>query len=135
MESYQLSALPGAFTDMFEKTNDSLIYRLSTRNVSEYGNLRVNLKGVKSYPIIVELTNDAGKVLATTYVIEPKTIDFEHVQPALFTVRIIYDENKNGVWDAGNYLEKRQSEEVLYIKNPVDVRANWDVEETINLGG
>lgn len=135
MESYQLSALPGAFTDMFEKANDSLIFRLSTRNVSEYGNLRINLKGVKSYPIIIELTNDAGKVLATTYVIEPKTIDFEHVQPALFTVRIIYDENKNGVWDAGNYLEKRQSEEVLYIKNPVDVRANWDVEETINLGG
>ena len=85
--------------------------------------------------MIVELTNDTGKILANAYVTEDKTIDFEQIQPALFTVRIIYDENKNGVWDTGNYLEKRQSEEVIYIKNPVDVRANWDVEENINLGG
>ena len=135
LENYQLSALPGAFTDMFAKTNDSLQFRLSTRNVSEYGNLRMNLSGVKSYPIIVELTNDVGKILANAYVTEAKTIEFEQVQPALFTVRIIYDVNKNGVWDTGNYLEKRQSEEVIYIKRPVDVRANWDVVEPINLGG
>jgi hypothetical protein len=120
---------------MFAKTNDSLQFRLSTRNVSEYGNLRMNLSGVKSYPIIVELTNDVGKILANAYVTEAKTIEFEQVQPALFTVRIIYDVNKNGVWDTGNYLEKRQSEEVIYIKRPVDVRANWDVVEPINLGG
>lgn len=135
LETYHLSALPGAFTDMFEKTNDSLQFRLSTRNVSEYGNLRLNLNGVKSYPIIVELTDDSGKILATKYVTEAKTIDFEQLQPALFTVRVIYDTNKNGVWDTGSYLEKRQTEEVIYIKNPVDVRANWDVVETINLGG
>lgn len=135
LESYQLSALPGAFTDMFEKTNDSLSYRLSTRNVSEYGNLRLNLRGVKSYPIIIDLTDNSGKILATTYVTEAMPIDFEQLQPALFTVRIIYDVNKNGFWDTGNYLEKRQTEEVIYIKNPVDVRANWDVEENINLGG
>lgn len=135
LETYHLSALPGAFTDMFEKTNDSLQFRLSTRNISEYANLRLNLNGVKSYPMIVELTDDAGKVLATTYVTEAKTIDFEQLQPAKFTVRVIYDVNNNGVWDTGNFLEKRQTEEVIYIKNPLDVRANWDVVETINLGG
>ena len=135
LETYYLSALPGAFTDMFEKTNDSINYRLSTRNVSEYGNLRMNLRGVKSYPIIVDLTDKDGKILASSYVTEAKPIDFEQLQPALFTVRIIYDANKNGVWDTGNYLEKRQTEEVIYIKNPVDVRANWDVEENIYLGG
>jgi hypothetical protein len=135
LENYELSALPGAFTDMFEMTNDSLKFRLSTRNVSEYGNLRLNLNGVKSYPIIVDLTDNKGKILASTYVTEAKTIDFEQLQPAIFTVRVIYDVNKNGVWDTGNFLEKRQSEEVIYIKRPVDVRANWDVVEPINLGG
>lgn len=135
LETYHLTALPGAFTDIFEKSNDTLKFNLNTRNVSEYGNLRLNLKGVRSYPVIVELTGDDGKTLARTYLTEAKTLDFEQLQPALFTVRVIYDDNKNGVWDTGNFLEKRQAEEVIYVKKPIDVRANWDVDEVINLGG
>jgi hypothetical protein len=46
---------------------------------------------------------------------------------------VIYDDNKNGVWDAGNFIEKRQSEEVIYFGKEIDVRANWDVEQPFNL--
>ena len=46
---------------------------------------------------------------------------------------MIYDDNKNKVWDAGNYLEKRQSEEVIYFPKELDVRANWDVEQPFDL--
>jgi hypothetical protein len=49
----------------------------------------------------------------------------------LFTVRIIYDNNKNKVWDTGSYLEKRQTEEVRYFPTEIDVRANWDVDQTL----
>jgi hypothetical protein len=43
-----------------------------------------------------------------------------------------YDENKNGQWDAGDFILKKQSEEVIYFQE-VDVRANWDVVQPINL--
>ncbi|NDP27489.1 MAG: hypothetical protein GZ087_08710, partial [Flavobacterium sp.] len=39
----------------------------------------------------------------------------------------------NKEWDSGNYLEKRQAEEVIYFSTPIDVRANWDVEQTFDL--
>ena len=44
-----------------------------------------------------------------------------------------YDDNKNKKWDAGNYLQKTQSEEVLYFPKELDVRANWDVEQVFDL--
>ncbi|MCY1240777.1 hypothetical protein D9M72_536390 [compost metagenome] len=56
------------------------------------------------------------------------------LQPNLFTLRVIYDENKNKIWDTGSYLEKRQPEEVIYYPTDIDVRANWDVDQTVNLG-
>lgn len=46
---------------------------------------------------------------------------------------MIYDENKNKIWDTGNYLEKRQAEEIIYFTTPIDVRANWDWDETLDL--
>jgi hypothetical protein len=49
------------------------------------------------------------------------------VEPALFWLRVIYDDNKNKEWDPGNYLEKRQAEEVIYFSKEIPVRANWDV--------
>ena len=103
--------------------------------MSDYGNLRLRLEGIKSFPIIVELTSDKGTVLASAYSEGETVIDFDLLQPALFTVRIIYDENKNKVWDTGNYLEKRQTEEVRYFPTPIDVRSNWDVDQTLKFSG
>ena len=60
-------------------------------------------------------------------------IDFNGIKPALYTLRIIYDANKNKEWDSGSFLEKRQTEEVIYFPKEIDVRANWDVEQSFNL--
>lgn len=135
LEKYNFTLEKGAFTDLLERESDSTGYRVSTKDVADYGNLRLQLEGIKSYPIIVELTDDKGKVLASAYSEGETILDFDLVEPAMFTVRIIYDENKNKVWDTGSYLEKRQTEEVRYFPTPVEVRANWDVNQTLKFSG
>jgi len=133
LEKYTLDVLPGAFTDFYEQTNDTLKYNLTTQNTSEYANLRITLKNVKQFPVIVELTNDKGEIIASDYSEGNPLIDFIGLLPNKFTVRVIYDENKNKIWDTGNYLEKRQAEEIIYFTTPIDVRANWDWDETLDL--
>jgi hypothetical protein len=56
------------------------------------------------------------------------------IQPGIVSVRAIYDTNKNGIWDTGNFLEKLQPEEVIYYPSEYDFRANWDyMDEIFNL--
>ena len=133
LEKYTFSILPGALTDFFGKSNDSLIYKTSTQNTSDYGNLRIKLENVKRFPVIVELTDEKGTVLASEYTDKSTVVDFNLIEPKQFTLRAIYDENKNKVYDSGNYLEKRYSEEVIYFSKEIDVRANWDVEQIFDL--
>ncbi|MFD1601280.1 Ig-like domain-containing protein [Flavobacterium artemisiae] len=134
LEKYNFTFLPGALTDFFEKSNDTLSYKLSTKDLSDYGNIILNLKNVKRFPIIVELTNKKGDVvLASDYSEGKTTLEFNLVLPEVFTVRIIYDDNKNKKYDSGSYLDKRYSEEVFYNQEEFDVRANWDRVETIDL--
>ncbi len=133
LERYKLNLMPGALTDYFDGVNDTLAYSFSTKNTSDYGNLRVNLNNVRRFPVIIELTNAKGDVLATRYSEEITTIDFNALDPALYTLRLIYDDNNNQLWDTGSYLDKRQTEEVIYFPTEIDVRSNWDVDQTFTL--
>ncbi|MBB4801176.1 hypothetical protein HNP37_001215 [Flavobacterium nitrogenifigens] len=134
VEKYNFTFLPGALTDFYEKTNDTLSFKLTTKELEDYGNLILNLKNVKRFPIIVDITNKKGdEVLATAYSEGETKITFNLVVPEEFTIRVIYDDNKNKVYDTGNFLKKTYSEEVFYHQKGIDVRSNWDVDESIDL--
>lgn len=132
-KKYNFTILPGALTDFYEHTNDTLSYQISTKELEQYGNLKVKLENVKSFPVILELLKSSGEVVASEYLEKDTTIDFNLLDPAKFTLRAIYDTNKNNQYDPGNYLEKKYAEEVIYFSGEIDVRSNWDVEQTFDL--
>lgn len=133
LEKYKMTVFPGAFTDFYEKKNDTLNFSFTTRNTADFGNLRVPLENIKRYPLIVQLTDEKGAVLETEYLESGTKVQFDLIEPKKYTLRVVYDDNKNRVWDPGNYMEKRQSEEVIYFPKELDVRANWDVEQPFDL--
>jgi hypothetical protein len=133
-QKYSLKFLPGAVTDFFEKKNDTLTFTTSTRNYADYGNLTVSLKNVNRFPVIIELTNEKGDMISASEYTDGKTeIEFNLLEPSLYTLRAIYDDNKNKEWDTGSYAEKRQAEEVVYLSKGVDIRTNWDVNQPFDL--
>ena len=95
--------------------------------------MRVVLENVKRFPLILELTDKDGKVKYSESTEKQTTVNFDAIEPATYTLRIIYDDNKNSLWDTGSYLEKRQSEEVIYYPKEIPIRANWDWEQVIDL--
>jgi hypothetical protein len=132
-EKYNFNILPKALTDFYEKSNDSLKFNFNTKAETDYGNLIVTLQNIKSYPIIVELTNAKGDIIASEYCEKNPKVAFKFLEPAVFTIRAIYDLNKNRRYDSGNYLQKKYSEEVIYLSKDVDVRANWEWEQVFDL--
>lgn len=132
-ENYTLDLLPGAITDFFSQTNDTLNYRLSTRSLADYGNLRLNLAGAVEYPVLVQLTDEKGTTKLEIYAIEPKIFEFNNIEPSNYRIRVIFDKNKNGLWDTGSFLKKVQPEKVSYYPDEIEVRANWELEQTFTI--
>ncbi|MDT0606541.1 Ig-like domain-containing protein [Croceitalea rosinachiae] len=127
---YTLSLLPGAIEDFFQEQNDTLFYRLSTGSYADYGDLTLNLSGEVNYPVIVQLTTDNGDVIQEKYAEQPQIFEFNYLEPKEYSFRIIFDENANGKWDTGSYLEKIQPEVVKYYPDFVNVRAFSTYNET-----
>lgn len=132
-DTYRLTALPGAFTDFFGKENDTLKAQLRTQALSDYGNVVINLQNVKQFPVIVQLTTEKGEVQVEKYSTGETSLNFRNVKPGKYFLRLIYDNNENGIWDTGRFLERRQAEEVIYFEDVLDVRANWDVTQAFNV--
>mgnify|MGYP002073647451 CR=1 FL=1 len=132
-QNYTITLLPNAIIDFYNKTNDTLMFNVKTKSLSDYGNLKVNLKNVKRYPVIVQGLDSKGNVKISKSSTKENVFVFDAIEPMLYTLRVIYDDNANEEWDTGNYLEKKLPEEIIYLKKTVDVRANWDVEQDFDL--
>ena len=133
-ESYLLSIFPGAITDFFNTTNDSISIALKTKSVADYGTLRLTLEGNHlKYPLIVQLTNEKGVLKRELYATEPQLYEFNTLEPDQYIARVIFDANKNKKWDTGNYLLQKNPEKISYYPFTIEVRANWEVEQTFTV--
>jgi hypothetical protein len=83
--------------------------------------------------VIIELINKDDETVVKQIINTSKTISFKYLTPKKYRIRIIYDANKNGKWDTGNYLKKIQPEIVEYFPTVQEVRPNWSLNEIITI--
>lgn len=125
-QKYSVQLLPGAIEDFFGNVNDTINVSARTKTYADYSNLRVTLKNVKSYPIIIQLVNQQGELQYEQFADEPRMFDFKAIAPVNYYIRVVYDANGNRKWDTGNYLKQIQPEEIRYSNVIEETRANWD---------
>jgi hypothetical protein len=104
-----------------------------TKKESDYGSIRIRFPNIdlSKNPVLQIFQND--KLLEAVPLVKS---DFQRklFAPGAYELRILYDTNKNGVWDTGNFFGiKRQPEVVKLIPKQLAIKSNWDNEVTINL--
>jgi hypothetical protein len=129
---YKLLIEPGAFTDIYGVSNDSVLIEFSMQSIDYYGNIMLSVENVSS-PVIIQLLDEKEKILREKFTSVSGSTVFDFLNPKKYKLKVVYDNNNNRKWDTGNYLKKIQPEKVAYYKGEVNVRSNWDVEITLNI--
>ncbi len=131
---YNLQLLPGAFTDIYGATNDTLSFNYQTPSLDNLANLQVNVSIDSPYPLLVQVLNDRDEVVRSiSQNNAQKAFAFNYLKPGNYYVRLIEDANGNKQWDTGNYLKKQKPEKVHYLPGKVELRANWEVVEQFSI--
>ena len=131
-DRYEITLLPKALIDFWGNTNDTLVYRTSTKKIEDYGNIFLRVKHESPHSYIIELLKNDEVVRRYDTPAEGNNFRFELLDSGKYSVRLIEDTNKNKQWDTGSYLEKIQPEKVIYYWKEIDLRANWDMNEIFN---
>ncbi len=124
--NYEIKFLPGAFKNIYNIEHDTTIYKFSTQKLEFYGKLIINLDSINS-PVILQLI-DNNKILYEKYANKSGKIVFDYLQPKNYILKLIYDTNGDHQWTTGDYLNKRQPEKVVFYKDKINVRSNWDID-------
>ena len=111
--------------------NDTL--QLVAKREEDYGSLRLKFNNLNKErnPVLQFVQQD--KVVKA--VIISDAVWFEKlVNPGEYELRVLFDDNKNGVWDPGKFFGvHKQPEKVLPIEIKITIKPNWENENTIDL--
>ncbi|MBT57026.1 MAG: hypothetical protein CMC54_00800, partial [Flavobacteriaceae bacterium] len=131
---YSVNLLPNAIIDIRGGTNDTINFKTASQSLEDYGNVYINVILDAKSKYILQMINSNNKIIKEYNNITNDGIyNFELIPPGKYLFRMIKDDNGNKIWDTGNYLQKIQPEDVYYFSNELDIRANWDFNETFNL--
>jgi hypothetical protein len=123
------------FFGIYGQINDTIKQRFKTRMASDYSNVNLSIEhSFEHGQMIVELVNDKSEIVKqNTIGLEPEKIAFRNLLPGKYKVRLVHDANSNGKWDTGVYLEGIQPERVYIFDKELELRPNWDLEETFTV--
>ena len=125
---YRLLVLDSAFTDIYDLWNDTIETSFKASDKNMFGSLTLKITEPPTKPILVELVSTSKKLIDRKTVKQVEKVVFKQLTPGKFNLVVIEDQNGNGKWDTGNYLEKLQPEPIQTIEKGAEVRANWDLE-------
>ncbi|MCF8352627.1 MAG: Ig-like domain-containing protein [Bacteroidales bacterium] len=129
---YRMVVYPGAISNVYGKTNDTIDVKFQIKPLAAYGRINLSLENV-SDTLLIQIFNSKKMVRSRT-VTTSEMFVFDFLDPGTYHIKFIHDRNGNGKWDTGKYIEGLQPEKVEFVPRKINVRANWDHGITYVMG-
>ncbi|TKC12649.1 hypothetical protein FA048_03250 [Pedobacter polaris] len=134
-EQYILKIGDGAVTGLFNSKNKEITKNFLLAEADIYSTLYINVTvpdTSKNY--ILELVNEKKEVvMGSERILKSGPVIFPNYRSGIYYARIVYDENKNGIWDTGNVAKGIQPEKIWYEPKEFSIRANFERREKIDI--
>ncbi len=124
--SYKLVILKDFATDstgLSLAKSDTL--RFKTKGETDYAIVKLkftNFDKTKN-PVLQFVQNNE---VVNAYPLTSDTWNAQLFNPGEYELRILYDDNRNGIWDTGNFVKKIQPEKVYSISQKLSLRENFE---------
>jgi len=128
-QDYSITILPGCFTDLYNRTHDTISFVFKLMDERDFGafDFKMLSDSLKYDHLLLQLYQKDKVLLSKKYTIG-ETVKFDKLKPGNYNLRLVVDENNNGKWDTGDYFSKKQAEVILHYPQTVNIRAGWDTE-------
>lgn len=131
---YAITIDDNALTNIYGIKNKKKYQKFQIDKENNYGNLTLHISvpdTTKSY--VVEFYSDPKNVLQRNVITKNTTIEYKNFFNGKYSIRVVYDDNKNGRWDTGNVKKKLYPENIWIDPAQITLRPNWDDEEKLDI--
>lgn len=141
-DEYNLLIPDSVFMNIAFQGNDTLKSTFKVADSSKYGTVIIELRGddqLPDYEYILELQTKDGKTYQKIrHAVAGESYKLRYLPASQYRLRVTEDRNKNGEWDTGSLVQRRQPERIRIWEHPAtgrDILAkeNWDVTVPVDL--
>ncbi|HEY6503187.1 MAG TPA: hypothetical protein VIZ28_04370, partial [Chitinophagaceae bacterium] len=104
-----------------------------TMKNADYGKLAIRFRNLdlSTNPVLQFVQSEA---VVSSFPLTAATFTEALFPPGEYQLRILYDANRNGLWDPGDFFGKHiQPERVKPVERRINVKPNWENQMEVNL--
>lgn len=131
-KKYSLTIPKKTVLSYYESNKDSKRFDFEADKIENYGELLITLENPPLKKFWVQLFSNRGEVFYSIYGTNPE-VRFESVKPSKYSIRILVDENENGIWDSSDFANGIFAEPVYLYEKEIEVRPLWEIREKWNV--
>lgn len=139
-KKYQLTVPKNTLSSFYTRSSESVRFDFEVSKAEEFGSFSAHLKNIPSQKFWIQLLNDKNEPVYQQYANQAE-VKFINLKPGSYKLRILVDNNENGVWDSADFANEVSAEGVYLFKkvgdkevmSKINVRQMWEINENWDL--
>lgn len=131
-KKYALTVPRETISSYYETLAKSYRFDFEADQKENYGEVLITLENPPKQKFWLQLLTESGTISYSHYGKESQ-FKFEALKPGTYTLRLLVDENENGIWDRADFAETTFAEAVYIFDKKIEVRPLWEIRETWTL--
>lgn len=131
-KKYSLTVPKESISSFYETIAKSYRFDFESDKMENYGTFVLTITNAPSQKFWVQLLSENGTVAYSRYGKE-NVLTLNSLKPGKYKLRILVDNNENGIWDSADFGKLEFAEDVYVFEKPVEIRPLWEVRETWDL--
>lgn len=127
LDTLRISIADSSLQSITGTYNKSVETIYKPQNNEDYGIIKGSIS--TSYnKYLIQLIDNKGVITHTTS--SKNEYTFKNVVPGGYSIRVLIDENNDGVFESGSYINRTLPELIYFFNKPLRIKANWEFLDT-----
>ena len=139
-KKYQLTVPKNTLSSFYTRSSESVRFDFEVSKAEDFGSFSAHLKNIPSQKFWIQLLNEKNEPAYQQYTNQAE-VKFVNLKPGSYRLRILVDNNENGVWDRADFANEVSAEDVYLFKkvgdkevmSKINVRQMWEINENWDL--
>ncbi|MBD8017197.1 Ig-like domain-containing domain [Kaistella pullorum] len=131
-KKYSLTVPRETLSSFYVSVPKSYRFDFEADKTENYGSLVLTLENMPENTFWLQLLTDNNKI-AYSSTGKTAVFTFNALKPGSYKVRILVDNNENGIWDSADLLTDEFAEDVYILNKTIEIRPLWEIRETWDL--
>ena len=139
-KKYQLTVPKNTLSSFYTRSSESVRFDFEVSKAEEFGSFSAHLKNIPPQKFWIQLLNERNEPAYQQYT-NQAIVKFVNLKPGSYKLRILVDNNENGIWDSADFANEVSAEDVYLFKkandkevmSKINVRQMWEINENWDL--